>query len=267
MKLRIEFLSTKERTNRLRKLEELQDELAKANQEIGRLKSIRGQFIQKQKELREALDDAGMKLEQAKLAAVKHRIGLPQGILDSEIQERLQKLIAEIKLWGERKDAAMKRAGEAALEVEKLRNARNNERRGLINAVDTEGRPKHPQYRHDFDPEEESNEQWQTRLDVLEKVQIEESKKLAAERRKDWERRLKDQVLNRLNENLQAAERAVRQLRTYLDVQVGKHKYRISQERDPTFSTLWSLLNYVFNRLMTFSLLGEIRKCRMHLMN
>jgi len=35
-------------------------------------------------------------------------------------------------------------------------------------------------------------------------------------------------------------------LRTYLDVQVGKHKYRISQERDPSFSTLWSLLESGF---------------------
>src|SRR5207247_2384370 len=33
LKLRIEFLSTKERTDRLRKLDELQEELAKANQE------------------------------------------------------------------------------------------------------------------------------------------------------------------------------------------------------------------------------------------
>jgi len=77
-------------------------------------------------------------------------------------------------------------------------------------------------------------------------VQLEESRKLAAERRKDWERRLKDQVLNRLNENLQAAERAVRQLRGYLDVRVGSHKYRISQERDTGFATLWSLLDSGF---------------------
>jgi uncharacterized protein YPO0396 len=53
-------------------------------------------------------------------------------------------------------------------------------------------------------------------------------------------------VLNRLNENLQGSERTVRQLRTYLDVQVGKHKYRISQERDPAFAAHWSLLDSGF---------------------
>jgi SbcC/RAD50-like, Walker B motif/P-loop containing region of AAA domain len=246
LKLRIEFLSTKERTDRLRKLNKLQENLAKANQEIGRLKDTRGQFTQKQKELQDALDEAARKLDAAKLATTDNRVRLRQGILDAEIQEQLEKLIAEFKTWSERKDAAVDRAGQTTLKAANTRNARNNERRALINAVDTEGRPKHPQYRHDFDPDEESNEQWQTRLDALEKVQIEESKKLAAERRKDWERRLKDQVLNRLNENLQASERAVRQLRTYLDVQVGKHKYRISQERDSAFATLWSLLDSGF---------------------
>jgi hypothetical protein len=246
LKLRVEFLSTKERTDRLRHLNRLQDDLAKANQEIGRLKDTRGQFTQRQRELQDAFDDAAQKLDATRLATTEHRVGLPPGILDAEIQVRLQKLIGESKFWGDRKDAAIDQATKAALQAANTRNARNNERLGLMNAVDAQGRPKHPQYRHDFDPEEESNEQWQTRLDVLQKVQIEESKKLAAERRKDWERRLKDQVLNRLNENLQASDRAVRQLRTYLDVQVGKHKYRISQERDPAFATLWSLLDSGF---------------------
>jgi uncharacterized protein YPO0396 len=35
-------------------------------------------------------------------------------------------------------------------------------------------------------------------------------------------------------------------LRTYLDVQIGKHKYRISQERDPAFSAHWSLVDSGF---------------------
>jgi uncharacterized protein YPO0396 len=49
-----------------------------------------------------------------------------------------------------------------------------------------------------------------------------------------------------LNENLQGAERAVHQLRRYLDVRVGDHKYRISQERDTLFATHWSLLDSGF---------------------
>ena len=247
LKLRIDFLSTKERTTRLQKLQDLQAELAKANQEIGRLRDTRSHFAQKEKELLEALDEATEKLESAKLLTTKNRVAMPQGILDSEIQEQLEKLKGEFKSWSDRKDAAIKRSGDAGVEVEKARNTRNNERRALMDAMDGNGRLKHPHYRHDsFDPEEESNDRWSARLRLLEDVQLEESRKHAAARRKDWERRLKDQVLNRLNENLQGSERTVRQLRTYLDVQVGKHKYRISQERDPAFAAHWSLLDSGF---------------------
>jgi len=247
LKLRIDFLSTTERTGRLQKLKSLQDDLAQANQEIGRLKDARGLFAQKEKEHLDGLEEATHKLTTAKILTTQNRVAMPEGILDAEIQDRLEHLKAEFKTWTERKEAASERGSKASVDVEKARNARNNERRALLDAADSNGRPKHPQYRHDhFDPEEEANDRWQARLRLLEEVQLAESRKHAAERRKDWERRLKDQVLNRLNENLQTSERTVRQLRTYLDVQVGKHKYRISQERDPAFAAHWSLVDSGF---------------------
>ena len=247
LKLRIEVLSTKERTSRLEMLAQIQKDLAKANQEIGRLKDTREQFGQKQTVLQEALAKASEKLESARMLVTRKRVELPPGILDAEIQGQLDQLKNEFKTWDDRKDAAGKRSSEANVEVEKTRNARNNERRTLMDATDDKGRLKHPHYRHDsFDLGEESNDRWQARLNLLNGVQLDESRKHAAARRKEWERRLKDQVLNRLNENLQASERTVRQLRTYLDVQVGKHKYRISQERDPAFATHWSLLDSGF---------------------
>jgi len=247
LKLRIDFLSTTERTGRLQKLKGLQNDLARANQEIGRLKDARSMFAQKEKEHLDGLEEATRKLTTAKILTTQNRSAMPEGILNGEIQDRLEQLKAEFKTWTERKEAAGERGSKASVDVEKARNARNNERRALLDAVDGNGRPKHPQYRHDhFDPEEESNDRWQARLRLLEEVQLAESRKHAAERRKDWERRLKDQVLNRLNENLQTSERTVRQLRTYLDVQVGKHKYRISQERDPAFAAHWSLVDSGF---------------------
>ena len=247
LKLRIDFLSTTERTGRLQKLKDLQEDLAKANQEIGRLKDARSLFAQKEKEHLTGLEESARKLTTAKILTTQNRVAMPAGILDAEIEDRLEKLKAEFKTWTERKETAVERGGKASVDVERARNARNNERRALLDAVDGNGRPKHPQYRHDhFDPEEESNDRWQARLRLLEEVQLAESRKHAAERRKDWERRLKDQVLNRLNENLQTSERTVRQLRTYLDVQVGKHKYRISQERDPAFAAHWSLVDSGF---------------------
>jgi hypothetical protein len=244
---RIVFLSTPERAGRLKQLEKLQADLGVANQAIGELRSARQQYEFQQERLQDALDSAREDLKQAELELATSRSQLPQGILNAELEGLLTGLCAEFRNWEDRRKASQDRAGDARVAETNARNARNNERRALINAMDADGRPKHPHYRHDdFDPEEESNDHWQTRLCLLEEVQLEESRKLAAERRKDWERRLKDQVLNRLNENVQAAERAVRQLRGYLDVRVGNHKYRISQERDKTFATLWSLLDSGF---------------------
>jgi chromosome segregation ATPase len=157
LKLRIEVLSTTERTERLQKLKDLQDGLAKANQEIGGLRKTREQFGQKERELLDALDEATQKLTDTKLATVQERSRLPQGILDAEIQAQLEQLKAEFKTWGDRKDAAGKLSSEANVEVEKTCNARNNERRTLMDATDDKGRLKHPHYRHDsFDLEEES---------------------------------------------------------------------------------------------------------------
>jgi hypothetical protein len=247
LKQRIDFLATPERSARLKKLEKLQTDVGDVNQAIGELRNARQGFEIQQKRVQDALDVANEDLKQAGLELTASRSKLPLGILDAELEKRLNELRAEFKSWDERRKAAEQRTGDARVAETNARNARNNERRTLINAADVDGRPKHPQYKHDdFDPEEESNERWQNRLTLLEEVQLEASRKLAGERRKDWERRLKEQVLNRLNENLQAAERAVHQLRRYLDVRVGDHKYRISQERDSLFATHWSLLDSGF---------------------
>ena len=76
-----------------------------------------------------------------------------------------------------------------------------------------------------------------------ESVELEKSRALAGERRKDWERRLQEGVLDRLNEKLQQADRTIRQLRQYLDRRVGRHIYRITQRRDSAFAALWHLLD------------------------
>ena len=89
----------------------------------------------------EAVDEAAEKLDSAKLEAAQKRVLLPSGILDAEIQERLDQLKIEFKSWSDRKDAAGKRAAEAGVNVANARNARNNERRTLMDSVDANGRP------------------------------------------------------------------------------------------------------------------------------
>ena len=246
LKARIEFLSTPERADRLEHWERLQKQISKLSEEIGGLRRDRAEFAQKENKLQDSLDVSEEQLRSARMTVTQSRVGLPPGILDQEISDQLEILKKECKIWDERKARIAKLSSDKQLAAADAKNRRNNERMALVNAVDANGRPRHPEYRNEVDIEEDDNSRWDTRLSELEKVKLEESEKLVAERKTEWERRLRDQVLNRLNENLTAAERAIRQLRSYLDVRVGLYKYRISQERDPVYSTMWSLLSSGF---------------------
>jgi hypothetical protein len=246
LKLRIEFLSTPQRAGRLAKWEELQKEIIRLSGEIAVLSRDREEFARKEKKLEEALEFAEEQFEATRLTVTESRVGLPAGILDVELSDRLESFKREFNTWDERKTRIASLSTTKQLEATEARNRRNNERLALVNAVDARGGPRHPEYRNEFDIEEEDNSRWQARLLELEKVKLEESKKLVTERKTEWERRLRDQVLNRLNENLTTAERAIRQLRGYLDVRIGLYKYRISQERDSAYSTMWSLLSSGF---------------------
>jgi uncharacterized protein YPO0396 len=112
-------------------------------------------------------------------------------------------------------------------------------------AVDEAGRPKFSHWRYE-EQDEEENARWQNRCELLEQTELPKYRQLAGDRRKEWERRLKEQVLNRLNENVQNAEATVRKLRTYLDRKVGQYRYRISQRQDPAFHHLFVLMNTGF---------------------
>jgi uncharacterized protein YPO0396 len=160
-------------------------------------------------------------------------------------------------MWDERKNEAEKRAAKARANANEARDRRNKERHAMIGAVNPDGRLRHPEYRHDYDPDDEDNERWDARLRTLEEFELEHFRELAAARRLDWERRLREHVLNRLNDNLQAAERTVKDLRKYLDRQVRGHRYEISQRRDPAFHTLFSLLDPGFE--LTDELIASTR--------
>jgi uncharacterized protein YPO0396 len=127
-----------------------------------------------------------------------------------------------------------------------LRGERNNLRRALADARDEKGAYRHPEYRFDIDHDEESNARWDARLELLRSHELERHEALAAEKKREWEDRLKEHVLDKLNERLQDATSTVKQLRQYLDRDVGKHRYRIKQERDAAHAAVWRLLREGF---------------------
>lgn len=237
---KIDFLLTDERKARLQKRDELQKALSEANKRIGALGNARQAFDQRHRELTEALDEAREDQAAAALDLQESRVKLPTGTLDSEIERLLAEAKAVAPRWNERVNAALRRSEEASLLAVNARNARDAARRDLI-ASD-----RHPEYRHDFVADEESNDKWSARLKLLEETQLPEFRKLATERRKDWEKRLQESVLDRLNERVNEAERTVRLLRDYLDRDIGRYRYRITYRRDPAYAPLWELLDSGF---------------------
>jgi hypothetical protein len=269
LKAKIELLSTDERVARLKKRNDMQESLEAANVKIGELTTARAGYKQKQKELTEAMNSAAEDLDTARLELQSSRAKLPSGILDADLEAVLRKLVSEHQKWSDRQETARSMQSTASENVITARNNRDNERHALANARDADGKLLHPEYQTDFPTEDESNERWDARLRLLDEAEIPKYRALAAERRKDWEKRLQESVLDRLNERLNDAERTVKQLRDYLDRDIGKHRYRISQKRDTAFGPLWKLLDSGFeptDELLKASRSDEVQQALNQLM-
>lgn len=79
---------------------------------------------------------------------------------------------------------------------------------------------------------------------MLDEVELATSRELAADRKREWERRLEESVLNELNSRIQDAQNTIRLLDRYLSQPVGRLRYRISQRRDTQgYGTIWRLLD------------------------
>jgi uncharacterized protein YPO0396 len=263
LKTKIDLLATDERKARLKKRDDLQISLGAANVKLGELNNAREGFKQKHKELEDALNSATEDMDAARLELEASRTKLPGGILNTELDAVLNKFLAEHQKWADRHEAARKKSEESNLEAVKTRNARDTVRRELTTSE------RHPEYRHDFPVDEPDNARWSARLAELDEIVLPKFRTLAAERRKDWEKRLQESVLDRLNERLKDAERTVKQLRDYLDRDIGKHRYRISQKRDSAFGPLWKLLDSGFeptDELLKASRSDEVQQALNQLM-
>lgn len=239
----IQLLSTPERTARLAMLRQHETRKAELDGDIAVRKRRLEEFTLNARPIRDALVRTEADAQQAVLDRTANRVHVPTSILDRALETRLQEILETFPSWDRRKaavEAQERQSSETALAA---RGTRDRERLALSSARDAVGNLLHPQYQSDFTIDDDSNAAWASRLQLLEAVELETSRALAAARRKDWERRLQEGVLDRLNERIHAADRTIRQLREYLNQPIGKHVYRITQRRDPAFTALWALLD------------------------
>ncbi len=242
----INLLITPELEARQKRLNELETDQRKLNEAIGNLRGRNEGFNLKARPLREQMEAAEEDAREFRLEVEESRVRLGRdfvGILDINLEARRDALKAEFPKWSDCFNAVQDRATKAGREAVEAKGKRQNERILLATARDEHGHLKHPEYQHDFQPEDEGNGSWTTRLRLLETVELQKSRELAEARKRDWERRLQDSVLNELNHRIQEAQGTIKLLDRYLSAPVGRSRYRISQRRDPAFATLWRLLD------------------------
>ncbi len=166
------------------------------------------------------------------------------GILDAELDHRRDTFRTEFPKWTDCFSAVAEASGKSGQVLAEARQRRNNERVLLATSRDEHGNLRHPEYQGEFPPNDEGNGPWTARLRVLEGVELEKSRQLAADRKSEWERRLEDNVLNELNRRITEASNTIRLLDRYLSQPVGKFRYRISQRKDTAgYGAIWSLLD------------------------
>ena len=240
-----ELLRTPEREARLIQLAGLDAKKAKLDGDVALLTQSKQSFLVRQQQLTEAANTARTSFEAADTAATLSRKGVPVSVPQAEVEAFIEAVVEEKASWRTKIDNAQKRASDLALAATERRNERNVIRSALSEVRDDKGARRHPQWL-DHDAGEESNECWDTRLHLLVTHELEKHQQLAAEKKREWEGRLKDQVLDKLNERLKDAEDTIRQLRQYLDRDVGQYRYRVSQKRDAALSSVWHLLDTGF---------------------
>lgn len=239
----IQLLTTPERAARLAKLKDLDARKATLDGDIAVRRSRLSDFSLRARPHQDGLVRAEEDLRQAGIDQAAARLRIPTRFLDRDLAARLEEAIGAASSWDRRRERVAARETEARDTAVASRAARHAARLELASVRDTAGNLLHPQYQTDFAIDDDDNAAWDSRLKLLETVELEASRTLATDRRRDWERRLQEGVLDRLNEKIQAADRTIRQLREYLNQRIGRYVYRITQRRDPAFGALWTLLD------------------------
>jgi uncharacterized protein YPO0396 len=265
----IALLMTPEREARQKQLAELEKQHQQALSRIAVFNERKNNFELKTRPEREALERAEHEAAAARLDAEASRVELSRrfpGLLDAELTAARDRLRSEFPKWMDCFEAVQSRARLAGEQAVEARAQRKAEREKIATARDEAGSLRHPEYQHDFPSDDESNERWSNRLRDLEQIELENSRKLAADRKLDWERRLEESVLNELNRRIAEAQNTIRLLDRYLSQPVGKFRYRIRQTKDTAgFGAIWQLLGAGLE--ITDPLLGlEVERAKRELM-
>lgn len=243
----INLLMTPEREAQQNRLKDLEKQEKQLVGKIANLKKSKEEFNLRTKPHREAIETTEKEIQSLRLNVEGNRVDLSRrfsGILDAELTQRRIEIRDAYPKWTGCFEEVSRQEKVAGEKTVLARGQRNSEREKLATVRDEQGNLRHPEYQGEFSADEDGNDAWDARLRVLETVELEKSRQLAADRKREWERRLEDSVLNELNRRITDAQNTIRLLDRYLSQPVGKFRYRLSQRRDTAgYGAIWRLLD------------------------
>lgn len=230
----LKVVETPERTARLAKLNTLENAVKAADQKIGELKTPLSSFEMRQAALLDETNTATQELQNAAIILQEERVRLPADIPDADIEKYIFEAKNSIVSWKQRHIKA-----EGAEITWKTAASQAKERRfiartGLLTEFADEF--------EEFDAKTDDNLKFDKRLVEIREHEVKKYHDLAEDRRADWEKRLQEDVLDRLRERVKDAQQTVSDFRRILNRPIGGYRYTLSQERDPVHAALWKLL-------------------------
>lgn len=231
----LKLIETPARKDRLAKLQQLENDLRAADQTIGGLKGPISEFKTKQGLLEEELETAEKDWKAAGLNRQEARTKLPSDILDTEISTRFETAKRELASWKQRRSQAEAAASSWQIQANEAMSRRLVQRNSLLTA--------HPDEFGTFDVGDKVNDRFDQRLQEIREHEVKRFEGIAAERRVEWEKRLQEDVLDRLRERLKDAKQTVTDFQRILRQDIGGYRYVLSQTRDPIHRAMWKLLD------------------------
>jgi energy-coupling factor transporter ATP-binding protein EcfA2 len=229
----IRLLATPEREKAVEEFHKLVSDERAARERAVRLDERLRRVDQDIRELRDRIAADEKEEEERKLERHLSRARLT-GVLDSELNDRLQKARREYSSWARRCEAALTVASQEQSRAAEAIRKRDEARQQFLLA--------HPEMADVFDPFDEDNERYDERCRELGEQELERYQAEAERARLEWEDRLQHQVLDILRDKLNEAERTKRELNKAMNHDIGGICYQITSQKDRAHSAIWALV-------------------------
>lgn len=229
----VQLLATPEREAAVKRMRELQRECDGAIERATRMDERLARAEHEATKISDALSQEREHEQTLRISREASRVRLT-GILDAEIADRLAAARAQSSTWRQRIEQAAELSRQRQVDADRHLAARNAERIALAGV--------HAELADAFDAADPDNSAYSRRERELAEQELPRFREEADKARREWEDRLQHQVLDKIREKLEDADRTKRELNRAMDCEIGGWRYQISSTADRAHTAIWALV-------------------------